>query len=153
VSCTFDYTGIELLDPCLAQTEMSTEILSIAADCTSHRETEELASKNIGLFLDMQALYFNVFVKKLFRDLKIRLYLANLVSEWGEKQLVTWGKERITCVSTRVQVHLRGLIEDVQAREEKCFMMEVDIREVRALVKERFAGGLLRVLWRWRIAG
>jgi hypothetical protein len=113
----------------LAQTEMSTEILSIAADFTSHRETEEFASKNIGLFLDMQALYFNVFVEKLFKYLKIGLYLANLVSEWREKQLVTRGKERITCVSTRVQVHLRGLIEDVQAREEKCLMMEVDIWE------------------------
>jgi hypothetical protein len=81
VSCTFDYTGIELLGPCLAQTEMSTKILSIAADFTSHRETEEFALKKIRLFLDMQALYFNVFVKKLFRDLKIGPYLANLVSE------------------------------------------------------------------------
>jgi hypothetical protein len=84
----------------------------------------------------MQALHLDVSVEKFFRNLKIELHLADLLSEWRDKQLVVGGKESMTGVSTRFQAYLRALIEDVPVREERGLTMEVYMEGLSASERE-----------------
>jgi hypothetical protein len=70
------------------------------------------------------------------RNLKIELHLADLLSEWRDKQLVVGGKESMTGVSTRFQAYLKALIEDVPVREERGLTVEVYMEGLSASERE-----------------